>query len=92
MLAVWRGENGGGRWAQGGRISYLPPNSVAQVLLLQTEVSLNFVEFVDPVAKKNLKAKEKFGVPKGHSVHQKLAEKTPAHTANMAVARKARAG
>ena len=23
MLAVWRGENGGGRWAQGGRISYL---------------------------------------------------------------------
>ena len=23
MLAVWRGENGGGRWAQGGRSSYL---------------------------------------------------------------------
>ena len=23
MLAVWRGEHGGGRWAWGGRISYL---------------------------------------------------------------------
>ena len=31
MLAVWRGENGGGRWAQGGRISYLlAPDHVAE--------------------------------------------------------------
>ena len=32
MLAVWRGENGGGRWAQGGRISYLQgPQSLLEL-------------------------------------------------------------